>query len=483
MAEIAITWQRVSTDAQETVNQKADIAAYVEAKGYQVVRAFEVEGASAFHGKHQSELDAMLRAIPELGATVVVVWHSDRLERRGARELLNLLDAIKTAGARVESVKEPELGAASMGGQIMTFLGGLMAHAESAHKSDRIKAKHAHLRAIGSWASGKAPFGYDIVTLADGRKTLAPNADAPTVARAFEMTAEGMSYGQISRAFAAEGLDAPGGNAVWNGSVVGQIVRNPVFRGLVNFEGHTYMTVEPLVSSDLWLRANASIKGRSASKGYARRNKGGRPSPKLLRPVCAECGAPLYVYGLSYRCAGLPSNNYRGCGNTIKVAVLDAEVLAYFAGSDEPEVITRTIEGTDYAEEIAAVVLARKDLDDFADDYDERYAELTAELRRLRALPVEPTRYEETETGRTEGDAFADLGPEGQRDWLRTHYVIRVYPEPILWQGRVTRWTAGHLGGVADPQADEILAGDSPFFLTDFRKVRGQDRGEIALRQ
>jgi len=459
MGELAITWQRVSTDAQETENQSAEIAAYVAAKGYEVVRAFRVEGASAFHGRHQSELDAMLRAVADLGATVVVVWHSDRLERRGARELLNLLDAIKTAGARVESVKEPELGAASMGGQIMTFLGGLMAHAESAHKSDRIKAKHAHLRSLGSWCNGRAPFGYDIVTLADGRKTLAPNADAETVARIFELTAEGMSYGQVCRMFAAEGLMSPRGSVAWQDSVIGQTVRNVTYRGLVQHEGTTYMTVEPLVSSALWLAANANIKSRSASKGHARRNQGGRPQGTTLRPVCARCEGPMYRYGVSYRCAGVgPSGNSagrKGCGHTIKHEALDAEVLAYFEGSDEPEVITDTIEGTDYAEEIAAVILARKDLDDFAADYDERYAELTAELKRLRALPVRPAEVKEIETGRTEGQVFADLDPEEQRAWLRARYVIRVYPEPIIWQGRATRWVAGHIGGLDPAEADE----------------------------
>jgi len=458
MGELAITWQRVSTDAQETENQSAEIAAYVAAKGYEVVRAFRVEGASAFHGRHQSELDAMLRAVADLGATVVVVWHSDRLERRGARELLNLLDAIKTAGARVESVKEPELGAASMGGQIMTFLGGLMAHAESAHKSDRIKAKHALLRSLGSWCNGRAPYGYDIVTLADGRKTLAANADAPTVARIFELTAEGRSYGQICRMFAAEGLQSPRGSAAWQDSVIGQTVRNVTYRGLVQHEGTTYMTVAPLVSSDLWLRANANIKSRSASKGHARRNKGGRPSPKLLRPVCAECGGPMYVYGVSYRCAGVGASGNsagrKGCGNTIKREALEAEVLAYFEGSEEPEVIETVTEGTDYAEEIAAAILARKDLDDFAADYDERYAEITAEIRRLRALPVEPERRDVIETGRTEGDAFAKLSPEGRQAFL-ARYSVKVSKSETLWQGRATRWVAEYLGGLTAAEAEE----------------------------
>ena len=88
------------------------------------------------------------------------------------------------------------------------------------------------------------------------------------------------------------------------------------------------------------------------------------------------------------------------------------------------------IPGTDYAEEIASVVLARKDLDDFADDYDERYAELSAELRRLRALPVQPEVRTAVKTGRTEGDAFRVMSPEERRSFVR------------LWT--LTVWPAGH---------------------------------------
>ena len=38
--------------------------------------------------------------------TVLVVWHSDRLDRRGVREALTFLWQVQDAGGRVESVRE-----------------------------------------------------------------------------------------------------------------------------------------------------------------------------------------------------------------------------------------------------------------------------------------------------------------------------------------------------------------------------------------
>jgi DNA invertase Pin-like site-specific DNA recombinase len=431
VTEIAVTWERVSTDAQETVNQSAEIAAYVAAHGYQIARAFKVEGASAFHGKHQADLDAMLLAVRELNATVVVVWHSDRLERRGARELLNLLDLVKAAGAHVESVKEPELGAASMGGQIMTFLGGLMAHAESAHKSDRINAKLTRLRAEGSWSGGKAPYGYSVVTLADGRKTLVPDADAPTVVRIFELTAAGVSYGGVGRVLRADGVVTHDGKPTWQEAAIGRIVKNVAYRGLIQFNGVTYMKVEPIIPASLWLAANDSVKARNSSRGHERRNKGGRPPGTPLRPTCGRCGAPLYRYATRYRCAGFgPTGGTAqrvGCGNTIGFDALNEAVAAEFMNADDPEIVTTATGGTDWAEEIAAVMLALKDLDLDAPDYDEQHAALRAELKRLRALPASAPRAVSVKTGRTEGDVFRSLSEVERRAFVR-QWKLTVWP-------------------------------------------------------
>lgn len=186
------------------------------------------------------------------------------------------------------------------------------------------------------------------------------------------------------------------------------ICRNPIHRGHVQYKGQTYLAVEPTTTASNWLRANAHASSRAKSRSCGSK---GRPSDKLLRPVCGECGGPMYRYGPSYRCCGLgPGGGVaqrKGCGNTIPLKVLNAEVTEEFLGHDEPEIAETVTPGRDYSEEIAAVQLAIKDLDLLAEDYYERHAALIAELRRLRSLPAEPAARGAVYTGRTEATRSA----------------------------------------------------------------------------
>jgi DNA invertase Pin-like site-specific DNA recombinase len=67
-------------------------------------------------GEQNKMLAEMLADVRNGKVRVLVCWHSNRLERRGGRALLNLLAGVQDAGGRVESVKEPELGAVNVGG-------------------------------------------------------------------------------------------------------------------------------------------------------------------------------------------------------------------------------------------------------------------------------------------------------------------------------------------------------------------------------
>jgi hypothetical protein len=89
---------------------------------------------------------------------------------------------------------------------------------------------------------------------------------------------------------------------------------------------------------------------------------------------------------------------------------------------------SRPISGRDWAEEIAQVQLAIKDLDLDAEDYEEQHAELRAELRRLRALPVEAPRVETTVTDRSEGDVFGEMSDEERRAYVRL-WTLTVWPK------------------------------------------------------
>jgi site-specific DNA recombinase len=177
--------------AQEEASQEPDLDRWISRHEYEAGPTYRVHGLSAYHGQQEAKLREAMADMKARRISVLVVWKSDRLERRGAYELMGLVREARSYGGRIEFVTEPTLNVPSGPvGDMMLAFHGATAHHESLTKSDRIKIKHAALRASGSWASGKRPYGYKIVTQADGRKILAPDEyEAPVVARIFEMAA------------------------------------------------------------------------------------------------------------------------------------------------------------------------------------------------------------------------------------------------------------------------------------------------------
>lgn len=443
-------WLRVSTNAQDEASQLPDIQAWCEVCDYTVTREYVIRGKSAYHGRHQKTLDEMFADMQSGAFEVLVVWKQDRIERRGMEAALNLISRAKQAGGRIEFASEPHLNKLNdMGGRISYVLMAEVANQESKTKSDRILIKQRALRASGSFV-GKVSYGYEIITTTDrdGKpfKTLGPrDAEAEVVERIFRDVASGIPVMRVARALHTEGIRTRRSLPL-SEKVMHEMITNPVYRGLVQYQGKPYITVMPLVSSATWLTANQAVKGRVQSKAGRRASKG-RPEgtyAAYLKPVCGNCGGPMYAYNrneawATYRCAGIGPNGTvalrKGCGNTIKIQTLDAEVTEEFLNANDAEVIETFIPGTDYTEDIARVELAIRDLDQDAEDYDDRHAALRAELKRLKNLTPEGPKVTTEATGRSEGDAFKEMNQDERRAEIRK-WVITVYPDTT--EGR--RW-------------------------------------------
>ncbi len=179
-----------------------------------------------------------------------------------------ILKEVAEAGGRIESVTEPWLADMSgLGGKVMTGVTEYM-NAEYTRKlSVNVSDAQSRRRAAGSYASGTGPRGYAIVgTHADGtehpapgkcqscypdrggRKTLRPNDDAGIIKKIFEAVAAGDSYLTVARNLQSDGVPTRDGGA-WGAGVIGQIIRNPTYRGIVQHKGQIYMMVDPIVSS------------------------------------------------------------------------------------------------------------------------------------------------------------------------------------------------------------------------------------------
>lgn len=157
--ETAARWLRVSSGGQDEANQEPDVEAYCAAKGYADGPVYTVHAKSAFHGDHQADLDQALADARAGRYQVLVIWHSDRLERRERKALLDVLAEFEAAGVRVESVQEPTLGHLDFGGQVLTFITGLVNHEKSAHISAQVGLAHGRIRENMA-LQGRPPWGY-----------------------------------------------------------------------------------------------------------------------------------------------------------------------------------------------------------------------------------------------------------------------------------------------------------------------------------
>jgi site-specific DNA recombinase len=106
----AVGYVRVSTIAQTEDDkvsldqQEADIRAYCEQKGYDLIQVYRDAGYSGA-SKNRPAFQQMLADIPNQAFNVLVCWKSDRLSR-GLYPADALSEAIEGSGVTLESVKD-----------------------------------------------------------------------------------------------------------------------------------------------------------------------------------------------------------------------------------------------------------------------------------------------------------------------------------------------------------------------------------------
>ena len=137
----------------------------------------------------------------------------------------------------------------------------------------------------GIWPS-YAPFGYRNVMGENGKKTIELDPDmAPVVCPIFEWYATGRySVHEITRMAREHGLAFPKRGNPMPQSSVHKMLRNPIYMGDFDWKGQRYNgTHEPIVSRELWDKAQALLSGR-----YVHPNK--KPRRDLAFTGLSRCG-------------------------------------------------------------------------------------------------------------------------------------------------------------------------------------------------
>lgn len=289
MSRRAGIYARISKDdgtALGVSRQVDDCTAEAQRRGWAIAGEYVDNNVSASRAKPRP---AYLRMIEDLEAGVidaVVVWDVDRLTRR-LTELETFIELADRLGVALASVGG-ELDLATEQGRLTARIKGSVARYEAEQMGRRVARKAEQMARAGYSNIGPTPFGYQRVTVPrDGVtvKMLAPFEDeARWVRDAYRRVLAGDTLRQISIDMDRAGVTGRRGQRVV-GSMLGHIVRRPVYAGIATYKGERLGAGEwePLVDVDTFDRVQAILDapGRFHTRGTA---------PKYLLSGIAKCG-------------------------------------------------------------------------------------------------------------------------------------------------------------------------------------------------
>jgi hypothetical protein len=171
-------------------------------------------------------------------------------------------------------------------------------------RSGAQSGRHLHL----------APLGY-LNGTHNGVKNLVPDPDrAELVRKAFALVADGHNMIEVLRIVAAMGLVSPRTGKPLTKGTFSQMLHNRAYCGWVKQKDIVARgTYEPLVSEELFERAQEALKGRSKRQKHVKHHE---DWPLRRFVLCAHCGKPLTA-GWVKNGAGKPYGFYfcaqKGC--------------------------------------------------------------------------------------------------------------------------------------------------------------------------
>ena len=165
-AKRAAIYLRVSTDGQTTDNQRRDLQAAAEARGWHVTAVYEDAGISGAKGREKRPgLDAMLKDATRRKFDVVMAWSVDRL----GRSLSDLVSGMQELhGAKIDLfLHQQAIDTTTPAGTAMFQMLGVFAEFERSMIQSRVRAGMARIKAGAATKSGR-PIG---------RPTIRPDAE------------------------------------------------------------------------------------------------------------------------------------------------------------------------------------------------------------------------------------------------------------------------------------------------------------------
>lgn len=154
MTKRAAIYLRVSTTGQTTENQRRELEAVAEQRGWSVVQVFEDAGISGAKGRDKrSGFDALHKAATRGKVDMVLAWSIDRLGR-SLQDLVGFLDELRSVNCGLY-LHQQAVDTTTPAGKAMLQMCGVFAEFEREMIRERVNAGLARAKANGT-RSGKA---------------------------------------------------------------------------------------------------------------------------------------------------------------------------------------------------------------------------------------------------------------------------------------------------------------------------------------
>ncbi len=449
--ERAGRWLRVSSKGQDEKNQEPDVDAWIASHGYELGECGpDGDGtyrlkASASKGMQQEMLDLVVDDMRENRLTVLVVWKSNRIERRGAWNAFDLARKVRDAGGRIEYVVDAYLNDTNSMSDVMLALAATKDKQYSQDLSDAIRSAQERIRGNNGVLTC-LPWGYDPVGDKYSKVGVPTDECREYWPKVLTRCIKGDSCRTIAAWLDSEAVKPTKGGK-WNEDVVRRLIRNPTYCGRrLGWNDAPLLTLEAVVSVDIWVKANEALRNRPHRGPTSPRVNSIKPMLAKLR--CARCDSPMwrihaggrdrgkYYY---YRCAGNGPQR-KGCGNMVPLERLEFKVVCHILTRfDEPHQIREWSEGTNWDAEIADTVQSLQELPKGLSqgkltvaEYNQRHGDLMTQLADYQWKNEHEAisgdwEYIDVFIGdgsvMTQGQHFFSLDGDGRREYLKEHDI------------------------------------------------------------
>ena len=420
MREPAGRWLRVSTGGQDEANQVPDVDGWCSGHEYDVTKTYTLHGKSASKGKQDKALDEVIADMRAGVIRVLVVWHSSRIERRGAYNAFDLARRVRDAGGRIEYVSEPHLNETNDMSDVLLALAASGNKKTSQDISKNVGISFNRIKS-NNGVTGRPVYGFTSIGEKYSRTLVQVPAEADVIREAARRYLAGETIDAICDDFNARHIPSPTFKGQpgkhWHAKTLAGLLRSESIAGRRK-QGNMVHRYEGIVTWQDHLSLVARLDSRAHRKGISPANV------RLLTSLLScDCGRPMNGITTGGENNRHPAYYCRsgkgGCKMLVDVDDADSQARQQFLevmGHHQYR-IWEAHRGPNHQDEIDQLRQDRNGLDDMADDYLARMTAITAEIKRLTELDKEtaPMVMVPVETGQTIAQRFRRLDTVAQR--------------------------------------------------------------------